>query len=36
MSDNTIIQNDKDHVWHHLTQHKGFETSDPMVVSKAD
>jgi taurine-pyruvate aminotransferase len=36
MSDNTIIQNDKDHVWHHLTQHKGFETSDPMIVSKAD
>ncbi len=36
MSDKTIIQNDKDHVWHHLTQHKGFETSDPMVVAKAD
>ena len=36
MSDKTIIQNDKDHVWHHLTQHKGFETVDPMVVAKAD
>ena len=36
MSNNTLIQNDKDHVWHHLTQHKGFETSDPMIVSKAD
>ena len=35
MSDNTIIQNDKDHVWHHLTQHKAFESSDPMIVSKA-
>ena len=35
MSDNTIIQNDKDHIWHHLTQHKAFESSDPMVVSKA-
>ena len=35
MSDNTIIQNDKDHIWHHLTQHKAFELSDPMVVSKA-
>ena len=35
MSDNTIIQNDKDHIWHHLTQHKAFESSDPMIVSKA-
>jgi len=35
MSDNTLIQNDKDHVWHHLTQHKGFESTDPMMVSKA-
>ena len=35
MSDNTIIQNDKDHIWHHLTQHKAFELSDPMIVSKA-
>ena len=35
MSDNTIIQNDKDHVWHHLTQHKGFESTDPMMVAKA-
>ena len=35
MSDNTLIQNDKDHVWHHLTQHKGFESTDPMMVAKA-
>ena len=35
MSYNTIIQNDKDHIWHHLTQHKAFESSDPMIVSKA-
>ena len=35
MSDNTIIQSDKDHIWHHLTQHKAFESSDPMIVSKA-
>ena len=35
MSDNTIIQNDKDHIWHHLTQHKAFESSDPMIVSNA-
>ena len=31
MSENTIIQNDKQHVWHHLTQHKPFETVDPIV-----
>lgn len=34
MSDNTIIQNDKQHVWHHLTQHKAFEVSDPLVIVK--
>ena len=34
MSDNTIIQNDKQHVWHHLTQHKVFEVSDPIVIVK--
>ena len=35
MTNNTLIQNDKDHVWHHLTQHKGFESTDPMMVAKA-
>ena len=35
MSNDTLIQNDKDHVWHHLTQHKGFESTDPMMVAKA-
>ena len=35
MANNTLIQNDKDHVWHHLTQHKGFESTDPMMVAKA-
>jgi len=34
MSENTIIQNDKKHVWHHLTQHKAFESSDPLILSK--
>jgi len=34
VSDNTIIQNDKQHVWHHLTQHKVFEVSDPIVIVK--
>ena len=27
-----IINDDKIHVWHHLSQHKSLETSDPMVV----
>ncbi|GGE37097.1 aminotransferase family protein [Actibacterium pelagium] len=27
-----IVQADKAHVWHHLTQHKPFETSDPRVM----
>lgn len=27
-----IVQADKEHVWHHLTQHKPFETSDPRVI----
>ncbi len=26
------IQHDRDHVWHHLTQHKKFETVDPLVI----
>lgn len=26
------IQHDRDHVWHHLTQHKTFEQKDPMVI----
>ena len=34
MSDHTIIQNDKQHVWHHLTQHKALETADPLVFVK--
>ncbi|MEM7292361.1 MAG: aminotransferase class III-fold pyridoxal phosphate-dependent enzyme [Pseudomonadota bacterium] len=28
----TIINDDKAHVWHHLTQHKNLESNDPMVV----
>lgn len=27
-----VIEADKAHVWHHLTQHKAFETSDPRVI----
>ncbi len=27
-----IIEADRAHVWHHLTPHKKFETSDPLVI----
>ena len=27
-----ILDNDKSHVWHHLVQHKPFESNDPMVI----
>lgn len=27
-----IIENDRKHVWHHLSQHKKYETVDPMIV----
>ena len=27
-----VVSADKAHVWHHLTQHKPFETSDPRVI----
>jgi taurine-pyruvate aminotransferase len=28
------IQQDRDHVWHHLTQHKPFENSDPLMITE--
>ena len=34
-SDNDIshvVEADKAHVWHHLIQHKPFETGDPRVI----
>ncbi len=31
-SDQLLIQQDKQHVWHHLTQHKPLEINDPMMV----
>lgn len=27
-----IVEADRDHLWHHLTQHKIFETVDPRVI----
>jgi len=36
MSNTSVVENAKDHVWHHLTQHKAFESNDPLVVSNAN
>ncbi|MEO1104010.1 MAG: aminotransferase class III-fold pyridoxal phosphate-dependent enzyme [Pseudomonadota bacterium] len=27
-----VIEADRAHVWHHLTQHKAFETNDPRII----
>ncbi|MBN8187000.1 MAG: aminotransferase class III-fold pyridoxal phosphate-dependent enzyme [Rhodobacteraceae bacterium] len=27
-----VVEADKRHVWHHLVQHKAFETSDPRII----
>ena len=27
-----IIEADKAHVWHHLSQHKKYETVDPLII----
>ena len=29
---NEIVSSDKSHVWHHLSQHKPLQTTDPMVI----
>ena len=31
-----VVNNDREHVWHHLTQHKPFEKNDPMVIVKGE
>lgn len=31
-----VVNNDRDHVWHHLTNHKNLESSDPMVIVKGE
>lgn len=28
----TVVENDKNHIWHHLVQHKKFETVDPLII----
>ena len=27
-----IVENDREHVWHHLIQHKPFETNEPRII----
>jgi len=27
-----VVEADRDHVWHHLSSHKKYETQDPMVI----
>ncbi|MHA7867782.1 MAG: aminotransferase family protein [Salipiger thiooxidans] len=27
-----VVEADKRHIWHHLVQHKAFETSDPRII----
>ncbi len=27
-----IVDNDREHVWHHLSQHKPYETNDPRII----
>ncbi len=31
-----VVGNDRNHVWHHITQHKPFEENDPMVIVKGE
>ena len=30
--ENGVVNSDKAHVWHHLSQHKPYETKNPMVI----
>lgn len=34
--DPDIVEIDRTSVWHHLTQHKAYETKDPMVIVKGE
>jgi len=31
-----LMKVDRDHVWHHLSQHKPYETTDPLMIVKGD
>ncbi len=32
----SVVKSDRDHVWHHLTQHKAYENTDPLVIVKGE
>lgn len=36
LSNAETIQKDRKSVWHHLTQHKNFETQDPFIIEKGE
>ena len=36
MQNPSIAEVDRQHVWHHLTQHQQFDSADPMVVVEGD
>lgn len=31
-----VLDSDRKHVWHHLTQHKAYENADPLVIVKGE
>ncbi|MCP3887422.1 MAG: aminotransferase class III-fold pyridoxal phosphate-dependent enzyme [Desulfobulbaceae bacterium] len=31
-----LVAKDKDHLWHHLTQHSNFKTSDPLIIVEGE
>jgi taurine-pyruvate aminotransferase len=31
-----VMKADRSHVWHHLAQHKGLETNDPLVIVRGE
>ena len=28
----SVVEADRAHIWHHLRQHKPFETTDPLII----
>lgn len=28
----SVVENDRNHIWHHLSQHKKYETADPLII----
>ncbi|WP_339420146.1 MULTISPECIES: aminotransferase family protein [unclassified Pseudomonas] len=32
----TIVETDRKHVWHHLTQHSAFDNADPLVIVRGE